>query len=71
MFRNHTLTCLDFYCTYSSNHYCQSIYGGNERFDKEHDELVNPSYTILDNRLKSLEFLSTNVPLTPHQIGIG
>ncbi len=44
---------------------------GNNRFDKKHDELVNSSYTILNNRLESLEVLSTNVPLTPHQIGIG
>jgi hypothetical protein len=39
---------------------------GNERSDKKQDEPVNPSYTILDNRLESLEFLSTSVPLTPH-----
>ncbi len=44
---------------------------GSERFNKKHDEHVNPTYTILDNRLESLEFLSTNVILTPHQIGIG
>ncbi len=28
---------------------------GNERSDKEHIELVNPSFTILDSRLKSLD----------------
>jgi hypothetical protein len=44
---------------------------GSERFDKKQDEHVNPTYTMLDNRLKSLEFLSTSVPLTPHHIGIG
>jgi hypothetical protein len=44
---------------------------GNERFDKEHVEHGNPSFTILDNRLESLEFMSINVPLTPHHIGIG
>jgi len=38
----------------------------SERYDKKHDEFVSPTYTILDNRLKSLEFLSINVPLTPH-----
>ncbi len=43
---------------------------GSERFDKKQDELVNPSYIILNNRLESLEFLSNNVPLAPHQIGI-
>jgi hypothetical protein len=44
---------------------------GSERFNKKHDEHVNPTYTILDNRLESLEFLSTSVPLTPHHIVIG
>ncbi len=34
---------------------------GNERFDKEQIEHANPSFTILDNRLESLEFISTNV----------
>jgi hypothetical protein len=44
---------------------------GSERFNEKHDEPINPSFTILDSRLKSLEFISTSVPLTPHQIGIG
>jgi hypothetical protein len=44
---------------------------GIKRFDKKHDEHVNPPFTIIDNRLESLEFISTNVPLTPHLIGIG
>jgi len=44
---------------------------GSERSNKKQDELVKPSYTIRDSRLESLEFLSTNVLLTPHQIGIG
>jgi hypothetical protein len=44
---------------------------GSKGSDKKHDELVNPSYIILDNRLNFLEFLSTNVPLAPHQINIG
>jgi hypothetical protein len=44
---------------------------GSERFDKKQDEFVSPTYTILDNKLESLEFLSTNVPLIPRQIGIG
>jgi hypothetical protein len=43
----------------------------SERFDKEHVEHVNPSFTILNSRLESLEFISINVPLTPHHIGIG
>jgi hypothetical protein len=44
---------------------------GSERFDKKHDEHVNPSFTILDSRLEYLELISINVPLTPHYIGIG
>jgi hypothetical protein len=44
---------------------------GSERFDTEQVEPVNPSSTILDSRLESLEFISINVLLTPHQIGIG
>jgi hypothetical protein len=43
----------------------------SERFDKEQVKHVNPSFTILDSRLESLEFLFASVPLTPHQIGIG
>jgi hypothetical protein len=39
---------------------------GSERSDKKHAELVNPSYIILDSRLKYLEFLSTSVLVTPH-----
>jgi hypothetical protein len=39
---------------------------GSERFDKKQVEFINPSFTILDSRLESLEFLSANVPLTPH-----
>jgi hypothetical protein len=39
---------------------------GNERSNKKQDEHVNPSYTMLDNRLEYLEFLSISVPLTPH-----
>jgi len=35
---------------------------GNERFNKEQVEPINPSFTILDSRLKSLESISTNVP---------
>jgi hypothetical protein len=44
---------------------------GNEISNKKQDELVNPSFTLLDNRLKSLEFLSISVLLTPHQICMG
>jgi hypothetical protein len=44
---------------------------GSEKSNKKHDELVNPSFTTLDNILESLEFISNIVPLTPHQIGIG
>jgi hypothetical protein len=39
---------------------------GSERSDKKQDEYVNPSFTILESRLKSLEFISISVPLTPH-----
>jgi len=44
---------------------------GIERFNKKHDEHVNPQFTILDNRLEYLEFISINVLLTPHSICIG
>jgi hypothetical protein len=44
---------------------------GNEKSNKEHVELVNPSFAILDSRLEFLEFISINVPLTKHQISIG
>jgi hypothetical protein len=43
---------------------------GSERSNNKQDEPINLTYIILDNRLESLEFLSTSVPLTPHQIGI-
>ncbi len=43
----------------------------SEKSAKEHDELVDPnSFIVLDSRVKYLEFLSTSLPLTPHQIGI-
>jgi hypothetical protein len=38
---------------------------GSERSNKKHDELVNPSFTTLDSRLESLEFISTSVPFNP------
>jgi hypothetical protein len=44
---------------------------GSERSNKEQVETINLSFTILYSRLKSLEFISTSVPLTPHHIGIG
>jgi len=34
-------------------------------------ELVDPPFTVLDSGVGPLEFLSTTLPLTPHQIGIG
>ncbi len=44
----------------------------SENFAKEHAKLVNPnSFIVLDSNVKYLEFLSTSLPLTPHQIGIG
>ncbi len=42
----------------------------SKRFDKEQVEPINPSFAILDNRSKSLEFLYGSLPLTPHRIGI-
>jgi hypothetical protein len=44
---------------------------GNERFDKKQNEPINLSFSILDSRLEFLEFISINILLTPHQIGIG
>ncbi len=44
--------------------YMFKLVEGSDRFDKKHEEPINPSYTIIDNRLESLEFISTNVPLT-------
>jgi hypothetical protein len=44
---------------------------GSERSVKKQVEFVNPSFNVLNNRVESLEFLSTNLPLTPHHIGIG
>jgi hypothetical protein len=44
---------------------------GSERSDKKQNEPMNILFTILNSRLKFLEFISTNVPLTPHQISIG
>jgi hypothetical protein len=38
----------------------------SKRFDKKHVEPINPSFTILDNISKSLEFLYGSLPLTPH-----
>ncbi len=44
---------------------------GNKKLVKEHVKHVDPSFTILENGIDLLEFLSTNLYLTPHQIGIG
>ncbi len=44
---------------------------GSEKSVKEHIELVDPSFTVLDSKVEPLEFLFTSLPLTPHQIGIG
>ncbi len=44
---------------------------GSEKSVEEQAEPIDPSFTILDSKLKPFEFLSTNLPLTPHQIGIG
>ncbi len=39
----------------------------SERSDNELVEPINLSFTILDRKLYSLEFISNIVPLTPHQ----
>jgi hypothetical protein len=39
---------------------------GCEKSDKEQVEHVNLAFIVLNNRLKSLEFISNSVPLTPH-----
>jgi len=38
----------------------------NKKSNKEHVEHINPSFTILYNRLESLKFLFASLPLTPH-----
>jgi hypothetical protein len=43
---------------------------GSEKPNKEQVEHVNPSFTTLNNRVKSLEFLYASLLLTPHQIGM-
>jgi hypothetical protein len=39
---------------------------GHERSNKKQVELVNLSFTILNNILEYLELLSISVPMTPH-----
>ncbi len=39
---------------------------GNDKYVKEHDELVHPSFTILDNKESPLKNLFTLL-LTPHK----
>ncbi len=43
---------------------------GSEGPYKEHAKPIDPSLIVLDNKVGSLEFLSTSLPLTPQQIGI-
>jgi len=43
---------------------------GNEKYVKEQVELVDSSFTLLDNIIEPLVFLFANLPLIPHQIGI-
>jgi hypothetical protein len=43
---------------------------GNEIFTKEQAKHVAPSFTLLDNKIESLQFLSISLPLTPHHVGI-
>jgi hypothetical protein len=71
MFRDHTLTCLDFFCTYSI-YYCYYWTCGKQwQSIKEHVEHVDPSFIVFDSETGPLEFLLATLPLTPHQIGIG
>jgi hypothetical protein len=44
---------------------------GNEIFAKKHVKPINLSFIVLDSKVKPLEFLSTSLLVTPHQIGIG
>jgi hypothetical protein len=39
---------------------------GSEKFVKERAEPIDISFTILDSGIGTLEFLSTNLHLTPH-----
>jgi hypothetical protein len=43
---------------------------GSERSIKEHVKHINPSFIVLDSIVEPLEFLSINLNLTPHEIGI-
>jgi hypothetical protein len=70
MFRNHTFTCSNFTIPIVVTTIINEPMVDNKISNKEHVEHVNPSFTILDNRLESLKFLFANLPLTPHQIGI-
>jgi hypothetical protein len=36
-----------------------------------HAEPIDPSFNVLDSKVKPLEFLSTSLFVTPHHIGIG
>jgi hypothetical protein len=38
----------------------------SERFAKEHVKPIDPSFTLLDSKVDTLEFLSTSLLLTPH-----
>jgi hypothetical protein len=44
---------------------------GNEKFVKKQAKLIDLSFTVLNSRVKPLEFLSISLLLIPHQIGIG
>ncbi len=39
----------------------------SERFAKKQAKPIDPSFIILDNRVKPLEFLSSSLPLTPRR----
>jgi hypothetical protein len=44
---------------------------GSEKYVKEQAKLIDPSFIVLDRGVGPLEFLSTSLLLTPHEIGIG
>jgi hypothetical protein len=42
----------------------------NDKYVKEHTELVESSFIILDSKVEPWELLYVSLPLTPHYIGI-
>ncbi len=44
---------------------------GSEKFVKKHVKPIDPSFIVLDNRVRPLEFLFAILSLTPHHTGVG